>query len=291
MKLCHGNSVYFNLLGAAALLSHGGEYTSLSSRRIPHSMPRIFKHSLLALVFLLTSGLGAICFWGLPSGFPDPVVQDRRMSLWVSSLLDQSTNFYKPYGYSREHRRVFSEHREHAIPHLILAIRYPTRYDRARIRLSHSFSGPLARVVRPENRRPRNRWLGVLALADLARFEPDPRIPGFLLSCMREKDENLRKICAYEAGPWLEPGRHITAVKILELALKDEAHPVRRDACRRISESSGKDPSFAAAVERLAALLEEIGRKDPVLDVQHHAKNALQRMRAATDRQNPPLRL
>lgn len=227
------------------------------------------------ILFLASLGAG-FAFWTIQSRLPDPVVDDRRMSRWAATLLDHRTNCYAPYGYSRTHRQVFAANRELAIPHLMAATRYPTELDRSRIQLSRKLPKPLARWVKPEDRRPYARWLGILALSDLARIEPDARIPAFFLHCMDEQlDATLRKIAAYEAGPWLEPGHHTTSVQILRRALEDDAPLVRRDACRRIAESAGrKDPTFTAAVQVLHPVLEKLRLEDPVHELREHARRA-----------------
>lgn len=231
------------------------------------------------IVLVLAGATIGFLFWTVQSRTPDPLIEGQRMSAWAVTLLDQSTNFHQPYAYSRKHRRVFAENRELAIPHLIAAVRYPTEFDRARIKVSRNLPAPLARFVKPD-RRPLLRWLGVLALSDLARVKPDPRIPVFFLECMKdERDHTLRKIAAYEAGPWLQPGGHGMAIQILRLALGDEDHLVRRDACRRIAESARrKDTSFTSAAKALSPLLEKIRTNDPALELRAHAKLARQQL-------------
>ena len=97
----------------------------------------------------------------------------------------------------------------------------------------------------------------MLALSNVAREKPDARIPAFLLECMQDSNVAVRKIAAYEAGPWLDPEHPETAVKILRLALAVKSPQVRRDACRRIV-ASKTDGNYVNALRELLPKLREM---------------------------------
>lgn len=92
----------------------------------------------------------------------------------------------------------------------------------------------------------------MLALSDLARAEPDERITQFFLECMQDSNVAVRKVAAYEAGPWLSPAAPEAAMEILEAGLLDSHPDVRNDACRRIAASATtRCLEYQAAARRL----------------------------------------
>jgi hypothetical protein len=188
----------------------------------------------------------------------DPVIDGKRMSEWCL-LLIEPTPRRESYGYGSNYRTLFEKDRELAVRHLINTVRLYSTPSNWRARVAKIFPEPMARIIRPKPLRPvAARWLAILALSDLARKNPDPVIGRFFLECIHDKNVPVRKVTAYEAGPWLAPNNPELPIRILELALED-AHPeVIRDACRRLLESCPKNECFRDRAKRLLPALYSI---------------------------------
>jgi hypothetical protein len=120
-------------------------------------------------------------------------------------------------------------------------------------------------ALRPKTTYPGNRWAGVLALSNVAREKPDARIPAFFLECMQDSNVAVRKIAAYEAGPWLDPRASRNCGQDFRLALADKSPQVRRDAFRRIAASK----TYGNYVNALRELLPKLREMNVDLTLKH----------------------
>jgi hypothetical protein len=188
----------------------------------------------------------------------DPVIEGKRMSEWCL-LLIEPTPRRESYGYPSNYRKRFEDHRELAVPHLINTVRLYSAPPNWRARAAKKLPEPIARIIRPTLPRPvAGRWVAMLALSDLARKNPNPAIASFFLECTHDKSVAVRKITAYEAGPWLAPNNPELPIQILSLALEDKYSDVVRDACRRLLKSCPENESFRNAARRLLPQLYSI---------------------------------
>jgi hypothetical protein len=196
----------------------------------------------------------------------DPVIEGKRMSVRALDLTRENYG-RDSYGVKREYMRVFETDREAAINALMKVV----NCQRSRGRgpwfwLTGFLPKEMATALRPKPISMSNRWAAMLALSNLARQKADPRIPAFFLECIKDQSTNyndkvVRKIAAYEAGPWLDPEHPEVMVEILRLALRDRAPEVTCDACRRIA-ASAKDPEtkYGAAVWKLLPEVRKIDK-------------------------------
>jgi len=189
----------------------------------------------------------------------NPVVEGRPMSDWALALVCDRYGAGE-YSLKQEYMRVFRVDRERAVFWLMSAVNY--QHSKPRLawnRVVRKLPDPLAKNLRPTFPNPANRWAGVLALSNLSREKADPLIAPFFLKCMSHPSPQVRKIAAYESGPWLDPEHPLIAIEILRLALSDKSSEVRRDACRRIV-ASVKEPwsIYAEGVRGLLPVLEAL---------------------------------
>jgi hypothetical protein len=214
---------------------------------------KIARGVMLAVILLLAISGGVYLF--VPRS--DPVIEGKRMSAWALDLIGDE--YGRSYGIKPEYRRVFKTDRQAAITSLMAVVNY--RPSKTRI-LWFRFTGFLpermAATLRPKPIPIRNRWAAVLALSNLAREQPDRRIALFFLDCMNHQNTAVRKIAAYEAGPWLYPDDPTIAVHILRIALCDKAAEVRRDACRRIVAFGNSESRYGMALHELLPELREV---------------------------------
>lgn len=188
----------------------------------------------------------------------DPVIDGKRMSEWCL-LLIEPTPRRGSYGYPSRYRKLFETHRDLAVRHLINTVRLYSTPPNWRARAAKFFPEPIAKFIRPKPLQPvAARWVAILALSDLARKNPDPTIPTFFLESIHDKNVAVRKVTAYEAGPWLAPDNPELPIQVLSLALQDTHSEVIRDACRRLLESCPKNESFRRAAQRLLPQLYSI---------------------------------
>ena len=229
-----------------------------------------FTIGIIALASLLGAGL---IIYGKPP--PDPTVNGKPMSVWVSALTTRWTGEHGQYGYPRGVRAALLEAPEAAIPQLLAAVRNrPGRLDRRRLALAKHLPPSVAKFVRPE--RPRCRWAGVMALSRLAMKHHDPRIGRAFAECMRDPDPLVRKVTAFELRPWIFPDRPALAAALLRQAIEDPVAHVRRDACRCIVLMQLYDaPEYAREVALLRSNVETLAGHDPDAEVREHAGEAL----------------
>ncbi len=195
--------------------------------------------------------LGLICVSHLYAHRVDPVVEGKRMSIWALDLV-RETYRRDEYRVKPEYTRIFKTDRDAAIPALMNAVDFhPSKARIVWFRVTQLLPKQLGAALRPQPTYTINRWAGLLALSHLAREKPDARIAPFFLHCMRDSNVAVRKVTAYEAGPWLDPERPDIAARVLALALSDQSPDVRRDACRRIVASGGKADRYGAALREL----------------------------------------
>jgi hypothetical protein len=187
----------------------------------------------------------------------DPIIDGKPMSEWAMSLVCEHYGRGE-YGVKRGYMAIFKRDRDAAIHWLMAAAEY--RHSKPRIlwlRIISRLPKQLGKRLRPKTTYTSNRWAAVLALSSLSRDQPDARIVPCFLRCMTNDSPAVRKVAAYEAGPWLSPGDLKPIVEILGLALQDTSGAVRRDACRRIAASaSGPNSSdYRQATRSLLPLL------------------------------------
>jgi hypothetical protein len=188
----------------------------------------------------------------------DPLIDGKRMSEWCLLLIEPTPHRGR-YGYPSSFRKLFQTHPDLAVPHLINSVRLYSTPPNWRARLSKNFPKPIASIIAPKPLRPvAGRWVAILALSDLARKNPNPAIALFFLDSIRDKSVAVRKVTAYEAGPWLAPNNPELPIQILGIALEDKSSEVVRDACRRLIESSPKNNSFRNAAKCLLPALYSI---------------------------------
>jgi hypothetical protein len=209
-------------------------------------------------ILILTIGLQAAA--SVAHRRSNPVVEGKSMSDWALALVCERYR-RDEYHVKPEYMRVFRAHREQATEWLMHAVDY--QHPKPRLlwnQFAGKFPGAVGKSLHLKIPNPANRWAGVLALSNLAREKPDPRIAPFFMKCMKHSSTQVRKIAAYEAGAWLDPQNPQTAVQILRFALSDVSSEVRRDACRRIIASTAEPWSAYSASVR--GLLPDLDRMD-----------------------------
>jgi len=123
--------------------------------------------------------------------------------------------------------------------------------------------------------RHRCRWAGVMALSHFARAKADARIDRTFKECINDPDPLVRKIAAYELGPWIFPDRPETAARLLRIALNDPVADVRRDASRRIAMTDiSNDHEYVSALLQLRTTVDKLAQNDTSIDVRDHASKA-----------------
>jgi hypothetical protein len=160
------------------------------------------------------------------------------MNEWAFGLVGERYR-KDEYRVDPQYMRVFACDREAAIDHLIGAVRF--KHSKARVhwfRFTQKLPSSIGTRLRPKPTFTANKWAAVLALSRLATERPDRRITEFLLECMGHADPSVRKVAAYEAGPWINPANPKATIEVLRAGLQDWSPEVRRDACRRISSSA-----------------------------------------------------
>lgn len=188
----------------------------------------------------------------------DPVIEGKRMSVWAQELVCERYA-RNQYGIKAGYMHIFKMDRDASICALMKASgNHRSKTLLLWLRFTRLLPERLGSNLRPKPIYALNRWAGVLALSNLAREKADERIPGFFLECMQDSNMAVRKIAAYEAGPWLDPEHPATAVKILRLGLADRSAEVRRDACRRVAASGGKTDRYGVALRELLPQLREM---------------------------------
>jgi hypothetical protein len=209
----------------------------------------------LATAFCVAAGLIAL----VVVRERDPVVDGKRMSEWAFSVVERSYP-RESYFIPRAARQAFGKDRDAAIIWLQAAINYRPSAVRVYWRnFARKLPKKVAERVQFRGRLVANRWAAVLALSHLAREQPDGRIPEIFLEAMTLPNVPLRKVVAYEAGPWLCPDDPGIAAEILRMALADPSFEVRRDACRRIAESAtSESPAYRDALQPLLPFLVEM---------------------------------
>jgi hypothetical protein len=238
----------------------------------------------VAIAVLIATTLGLI--WHLRAPLRDPIVHGAAMSTWVWKLAEKWTPEHSTYYYSREIHAALREDRDAAIQHLIAVLHNGSLVlDKERGWLAQHLPGPLAAWVAPD--RPKVRWAAVLALSDLAREFPDPRIAEAFHWCVRDSDPLVRKVTAYELGPWIQPDQPELLGASLNRLLSDPVADVRRDACRRILSSALPHVGYGQAVLLLKPRLEEIKRLDPGSEVRAAAAVAIEKLKEVEHRLQP----
>ena len=205
---------------------------------------------------------------------PNPVVNGAPMNEWVRKLTERWTSEHRAYAYPPGVRSALSSDREAAIRHLIAAVKdRPGAFDAVRGKAGKGLPEFLARIVIP--RRPRCRWAGLMALSDLAYKQPDVRIDRLFEECINDPDPVVRKIAAYEMGPWIFPNHPAVAANLLRKALQDPVSDVRRDACRRITMTDAtRYPAYTSHMRALLDDIEKLARKDSSRYVRESAERA-----------------
>jgi hypothetical protein len=205
----------------------------------------------------------------------DPLVHGCRMSFWTYRIIAPMPSSYN-YGYPAPFREIFHQYPEAAVTHLIAAIRYkPSRQERFREHLADYLPGSFGDLLRPPRQIIVGRWRAVLALSDLVRERPDPRVAEFFVECMLHENPEVRKVAAFEARPHLDAFHPNLAIQVLNLALEDKDRLVRRDACRRLAQSATtENPEYAKEAQKLRFRLQRI-TVDGDSEVARYAAQAL----------------
>ena len=196
------------------------------------------------------------------------------MSEWVRKLTARWTSGHGTYQYPRGVRQALFAEREAAIVHLIAAVNdRPRGFDALRIKAGKRLPSFLARIVVPD--RPRCRWAGLMALSNLAYKQPDARIGRVFRQCMHDPDPVVRKIAAYELGPWIFPNNPETVAALFRDALNDPVSDVRRDACRRIAMiDRQRYPEYASHLRGLLNEIADLSGSDSSVAVRREAERA-----------------
>jgi len=196
------------------------------------------------------------------------------MSEWVRKLTARWTSGHGTYRYPPGVRQALLAEREAAIVQLIAAVNdRPRAFDAFRARAGKRLPAFLARVVVPN--RPRCRWAGLMALSNLAYKRPDARIERVFRQSMRDPDPVVRKIAAYELGPWIFPNNPETVAVLFRDALNDPVSDVRRDACRRIAMIDPRRyPEYASHLRGLLNEIADLSGSDSSAAVRREAERA-----------------
>lgn len=214
----------------------------------------------------------------------DPEVEGKRMSEWAFSVIAPGDDHEGSYGYQQKSRQVFSEHARAAIPQLIAAVRYPSKLEGAWLQLNARLPNGM-KLPWVKRRLIAYRWRAILALSDLAKRFPEPEIVTFFHESVHHQNSSVRKITAYESGPWLDPVHPENVIAIIEIALRDAQSEVRRDALRRIAESAtAKNSAYTAAAQRLRDTIELAFLRDVNFEVRSNSAKALQRLSVEPDK-------
>jgi len=190
----------------------------------------------------------------------DPVVEGKRMSQWAFALVHEGYQ-RDDYWVKKPYMQVFKTNPDAAIVWLMTAVDdHPSKFRGFWFRMVRVLPHNIAKCLLPSPHL-NNRWAGVLALSLIARDHPDSRIVPFFVQCMADQSTAVRKVAAYEAGPWLSPKHPEAAVEILRLALADRSPDVRRDACRRIVASALDSAApYTSAARELLPILSNLRR-------------------------------
>lgn len=209
----------------------------------------------------------------------DPVVNGSPMSEWVRKLTERWTSAHGAYSYPPGVRAAMAADSDAAIVHLIGAVKdRPRAFDGIRVKVGKRLPPFLARVLVPK--RPRCRWAGVMALSHLAYKQPDVRIDRVFQQCISDPDPLVRKIAAYELGPWIFPNEPRIAAELMRKALSDPVSDVRRDACRRIAMIDGAQyPQYVSHLQSSLNEVDRLMRTDPSRDVRRQAERAYNALR------------
>ena len=85
----------------------------------------------------------------------------------------------------------------------------------------------------------------------------------------------MRKVTAYELGPWIFPDNPDTLVALFREALNDPEPNVRHDACRRLAMiDPQKYPEYVLHLRGLLNAIGNLSSKDPSRAVRREAQRA-----------------